>query len=261
MMRFASLGSGSEGNALLVESGNTRVLLDCGFGHKEATRRLARLEIAPESINAIIITHEHSDHIGGAARFCDLYGATLMMTYGTHWAARESYARAYAERAVSCFDSAEVFAVGDLEVHPFSVPHDARQPVQMVFTDGDMRLGVLTDVGESTLTIEAALTACDALVLEANHDEAMLANSSYPPSLKRRIAGKQGHLSNAASADILRRIDCSRLKHVVAAHLSQQNNSPDHARAALSEALHCTPEWIDVACQQQGFAWKTLQHS
>jgi phosphoribosyl 1,2-cyclic phosphodiesterase len=130
-----------------------------------------------------------------------------------------------------------------------------------VFTDGDVRLGVLTDVGESTLTIEAALTACDALVLEANHDEAMLANSSYPPSLKRRIAGKHGHLSNAASADILRRIDCTRLKHVVAAHLSQQNNSPDHARSALSEALHCAPEWIDVACQQQGFAWKTLQLS
>jgi phosphoribosyl 1,2-cyclic phosphodiesterase len=261
MIRFASLGSGSEGNALLVESGKTRVLLDCGFGHKEATRRLERLDVAADSINAIIVTHEHSDHIGGAARFCDIYGAQLMMTYGTHWAARESYARAYAERTVRCFDSSEVFAVGDLEVHPFSVPHDARQPVQMVFTDGDVRLGVLTDVGESTLMIEAALTACDALVLEANHDEAMLANSSYPPSLKRRIAGKHGHLSNAASADILRRIDCTRLKHVVAAHLSQQNNSPDHARAALSEALHCAPEWIDVACQQQGFAWKTLQLS
>ncbi len=261
MIRFASLGSGSEGNALLVESGQTRVLLDCGFGHKEAQRRLARLGVAPESINAIIITHEHSDHIGGAARFCDVYGATLMMTYGTHWAARSSYARAYAERPVRCFDSGEVFAVGDIEVHPFAVPHDARQPVQCVFTDGDVRLGVLTDVGESTLIIEAALSACDALVLEANHDEAMLANGNYPASLKRRIAGKHGHLSNFASADILRRIDCSKLTHIVAAHLSKQNNTPEHARAALSNALHCTPDWVDVACQQQGFAWKELRPS
>jgi phosphoribosyl 1,2-cyclic phosphodiesterase len=259
MLRFASLGSGSEGNALLIESGATRILIDCGFGHAQAQARLARLGVVPESINAIFITHEHSDHIGGAARFSDKFGAQLYMTYGTHWAAQRSYARAYDARAVRCVDSAEAFAIGDLEVRPFPVPHDARQPVQCVVTDGDVRLGVLTDVGEITSTIEAALSACDALMLEANHDEDMLAKGNYPAMLKRRISGREGHLSNAASAAMLSRIDCSKLQHLVAAHLSQSNNTAEHARTAFSQALNCAPEWIDVACQHNGFNWKEIR--
>jgi phosphoribosyl 1,2-cyclic phosphodiesterase len=264
VLRFASLGSGSEGNALLIESGCTRVLIDCGFGHREAQKRLDRLGIAPESINAIIVTHEHTDHISGAARFSALHGAQLMMSYGTYWAARESFPRAYGHESapqVRCFDSEEIVAIGDLELHPFPVPHDARQPVQCVVTDGEMRLGVLTDVGETTPAIERALSACDALVMEANHDEAMLAAGSYPASLKRRISGRHGHLSNTASAEILARLDCSKLQHLVAAHLSQSNNTAEHARAAFSAALNCSPEWIGIACQHDGFDWREIKPS
>ncbi len=258
MLRFASLGSGSEGNALLVESGNTRVLLDCGFGHREIERRLARLDVAADTVQAVIVTHEHTDHISGAAKFCERSGAQLIMSYGTYWAAMHSFPRAYADAKVRCVDSGEITAIGDIEFTPYPVPHDARQPLQAVFSDGAHTLGVLTDVGETTPTILAALTGCDALVLEANHDEAMLANGSYPASLKRRIAGRHGHLSNAASAQLLTQIDTSRLQHLIAAHLSHANNTPAHAQAAFAGALNCSPDWIGIADQAEGFSWRTL---
>lgn len=259
MLRFASLGSGSEGNALVVEVGSTRVMLDCGFGHREVERRLARIGLTPQDIDAVFVTHEHTDHISGAAKFCAVSGARLVMSYGTCWAARESFPRAYESTDVQCVDAGEVIALGDIEITPYPVPHDARQPMQAVFSDGSVRLGVLTDVGETTPTIVQALTACEALVLEANHDEHMLATGSYPGHLKRRIAGRHGHLSNAASAALLSHIDCSKLQHIVAAHLSQSNNTPDHARAAFASALNCSPDWIGVACQHAGFQWREIR--
>jgi phosphoribosyl 1,2-cyclic phosphodiesterase len=136
------------------------------------------------------------------------------------------------------------------------VPHDAREPVQFVCSDGRWRLGVLTDLGVSTAHVEASLSGCDALVLECNHDLEMLADGDYPESLKRRIASKVGHLDNGAAAGLLGRIDTSRLKHLIAAHLSQQNNRPELARAALAASLHCDVDWIGVADQQLGFGWR-----
>jgi phosphoribosyl 1,2-cyclic phosphodiesterase len=185
-------------------------------------------------------------------------GAQLVMSYGTFWAAREAFPRAYESAVVRCIDAGEVVAMEDVEFTPYPVPHDARQPVQAVFSDGNMRLGVLTDVGETTQTIVNALTGCDALVLEANHDEHMLAHGDYPAMLKRRIAGPHGHLSNTASAQLLGSLDCSKLKHIVAAHLSQKNNTPEHARRAFASALNCTPDWIGVACQENGFTWREV---
>ncbi len=149
------------------------------------------------------------------------------------------------------FDSHDAFAIGDLEVRPFPVPHDAREPVQFVVTDGAHRLGVLTDIGVITPCVEASLTGCDALVLECNHDLDLLAGSDYPPSLKQRIAGRFGHLHNEASAALLAALDTSRLQHVIAAHLSQQNNTPDKARAALAGALACAADWIGIADQAE----------
>ena len=139
-----------------------------------------------------------------------------------------------------------------------SVPHDAREPVQFVFGDGARRLGVLTDAGCATPHIEAMLSGCDALVLECNHDAEMLRNSAYPPRLKQRIAGRFGHLDNAASAKLLASLDCGRLQHIVAAHLSQQNNKPELARHALAQALNCELEWIGIADQESGFAWREI---
>jgi phosphoribosyl 1,2-cyclic phosphodiesterase len=156
------------------------------------------------------------------------------------------------------FDGHDPFAIGALEITPVPVPHDAREPVQYVIGDGARRLGVLTDLGVSTEHVEASLSGCDALVLECNHDLAMLENGSYPYPLKQRIAGRLGHLHNEAAADILARIDTSRLTHVIAAHLSQENNTPELARAALAAALACTPDWIGIAEQATGFDWRQV---
>ena len=252
-MRFASLGSGSRGNALLVEAGRTRVLLDCGFNARETVRRLARLGVEPGTLSGILVTHEHGDHASGVARFASRYRVPVWMTDGTLRAAG-----VMGEARVSVFDPHQPFALDGLRVEPFPVPHDAAEPVQYVLGDGARRLGVLTDIGEPTSHVAAVLDGCDALVLECNHDAGMLAGGPYPPQLKRRIAGRLGHLENGQAAQLLSRLDRSRLRQVVAAHLSETNNTPELARAALAGALGCPADWIGVASQDGGFAWRDL---
>lgn len=254
-MRFASLGSGSRGNALLVEAGTTRVLLDCGFGPRETLSRLASLGLAPGDLSGILITHEHSDHIAGAFRLATRYRLTLWMTHGTLSAAPRGRGE---QPKIGLIDSHQPFQIGDLEMHPFPVPHDAREPVQFVFSDGRHRLGVVTDLGSSTPHVERMLTGCDALVLECNHDEDMLRRGGYPPHLKRRIAGRFGHLGNAASALLLATLDNRKLQHLIAAHLSQQNNTPAMARRALASVLGCAETWVGVADQETGLDWREL---
>ncbi|MCF8179264.1 MAG: MBL fold metallo-hydrolase [Sulfuritalea sp.] len=253
-MRFASLGSGSRGNALLVEAGNTRVLIDAGFGPREMLRRLGRLGIAPDTIDAVLITHEHSDHLGGAFACARRFNWSVTMTHGTMSASRESGGDA----RVTLIDSHDSFSMGDISVQAFPVPHDAREPVQFVLTDGAKRLGVLTDAGHVTAHMVAMLSGCDALVLECNHDEALLNEGSYPPALKRRIGGAWGHLNNAAAAFLLANVKSSNLHHVVAAHLSEENNSPALAQAALAGVLDCEEDWIGIASQGEGFDWRDL---
>jgi phosphoribosyl 1,2-cyclic phosphodiesterase len=253
-VRFASLGSGSRGNALLVESGKTRVLIDAGFGPREISRRLARLGVPESDVDAILVTHEHSDHVGGAFACSSRFGWKLMMTAGTRAGCRGHAA----DIETALIDSHASFEIGDLAIQPLPVPHDAREPVQFVLTDGDSRLGVLTDAGHVTPHMVVMLDGCDALVLECNHDSSMLADGNYPYALKQRIAGSLGHLDNSAAASLLARIDGSRLRHVIAAHLSELNNTPKLARAALSGALNCDAEWIGVASQETGFDWREI---
>lgn len=252
-MRFASLGSGSQGNALIVEAGSTRLMLDCGFGIGECVSRLERLGLEPADLDAILVTHEHDDHIGGVARFARKHELPVFLTYGTLTALNGERG---APAEITIIDSHTPFAIGDIEVRPFPVPHDAREPAQFVFSDGAATLGVLTDVGSSTPHITSMLSGLNALVLECNHDADLLANGAYPPSLKRRIASRYGHLANDAAAQLLAGLDCSRLQHLIAAHLSQQNNTPDLARAAMADAVGCTPDWIGVATQEDGFSWR-----
>lgn len=254
-MRFASIGSGSEGNGLVVEAGGTRILVDCGFGVRDTAKRLARIGVAPDSLSAIVVTHEHSDHVGGVPAFAGKHGIPVWLTFGTLSAVAERMAGL---PHVYGFDSHDAFAIGDLEVMPFPVPHDAREPVQFVISDGCHRLGILTDIGVITPCVEASLTGCDALVLECNHDLELLAGSDYPHSLKQRIAGRFGHLHNEGAAALLAALDTSRLQHIVAAHLSQQNNTPAKARAALAGALACAADWIGIADQAEGFAWRAF---
>ncbi len=256
MMRFASLGSGSQGNALVVEAGSTRLMLDGGMPVRETERRLARLGLAPGDLAGIAVTHEHSDHIDGVFPFARRHGLKVWLTWGT---LRAAVGDELPGCDVVVVDSHSPFAVGDLEVQPFPVPHDAREPVQYVFGDGVSRLGVLTDVGVSTRHIESMLDGCDALVLECNHDPDMLSRSKYPNWLKARIGGPYGHLANQVAADILSAIDYRRLRHVVAAHLSEQNNTPALAQAALAAVLGCASEWVVAASQQAGFDWRDLR--
>ena len=254
-MRFASLGSGSEGNALVVEVGDTRILVECGFRVRDTVARLTRLGIAPASVTAILVTHEHADHIGGVAAFAARFRIPVGLTFGTLDMAGERFAQL---PKVYGFDSHDTLAVGMIEVRPFPVPHDAREPVQFVVGDGVHRLGVLTDLGTTTRYVEASLSGCDALVLECNHDLGMLEDGDYPWPLKQRIASRLGHLHNEAAAALLAALDTSRLKHIVAAHLSQQNNTPDKARAALASALNCEADWIGIADQHEGFGWRYM---
>ena len=254
-MRFASIGSGSEGNGLVVEAGITRVLIDCGFGVRDTAARLERIGVSPASLSAIFVTHEHSDHVGGVPAFAARYGIPVWLTFGTLTEVGDRFA---GMERIYGFDSHEEIVIGDLAIRPFPVPHDAREPVQFVVTDGAFRLGVLTDLGMSTPCVEQSLSGCDALVLECNHDLDLLAGSDYPASLKQRIAGRFGHLHNEAAAALLAALDTSRLQHILAAHLSKQNNTPDMARAALAGALACASDWIGIADQAEGFAWRGL---
>ncbi|MDR0769767.1 MAG: MBL fold metallo-hydrolase [Burkholderiales bacterium] len=254
-MRFASLGSGSSGNALLVEAGGVRLMIDCGFGLRDTVRRLQRCHVEPESINAIFITHEHTDHIGGTAAFAGKYRIPVWMSHGTRSALNGKLDKL---DVLHTFDSHALLDLGDLQVQALPVPHDAREPVQFVVSNGAHRLAVLTDIGASTAYIEAQISGCDALVLECNHDLDLLYNGSYPYPLKQRISGRLGHLHNEAAAELLAAIDRSRLQHVIAAHLSQHNNHPDKARAALAQVLGCASDWIGLADQDEGFGWRSL---
>jgi phosphoribosyl 1,2-cyclic phosphodiesterase len=256
-MRFCSLGSGSEGNALMVEVRNgattSRLMMDCGFGLAETETRLARADLSPNDLDAIVVTHEHSDHLGGVARFARKHGIPVWLTHGT---ARLLSERALPHALTHYVDPHDSFSIGDILVTPYTVPHDAYEPVQYVFSDGAYRLGVLTDVGVTTPHIEASLADCDALVLEANHDIDMLRAGPYPASLKQRVSGRFGHLDNQTAAELLARLKTPKLQHVLAAHLSKQNNTEALARQAFAEALNCASDWIGIARQNDGFGWR-----
>lgn len=232
----------------------TRLLIDCGLPLKEVCRRLQDRGLAPSDLDAIFVTHEHQDHIGGVARLARHAEIPVLASHGTVCAQADGF---WADVRVIEVDSHAVLPIGALTLHCYPVPHDAREPVQLVVASGGRRLGVLTDVGRSTPHIETMLSGVDALFLEANHDEALLASSDYPERLKQRIAGPFGHLSNAASAALLSAIDQSRLQHVVAAHLSQNNNQPilvaEAFSAVLASAVQCT-----IASQTVGVPWITL---
>ena len=260
MIRFASLASGSKGNCLVAEVGASRLLVDCGLPQRDTVRRLARLGLTPGDLTGIVVTHEHDDHVGGVFSFAAKHALPVWLTHGTLRAATEA-GKGDASGAVhiNIVDGRTAFAVGDIQVQPYTVPHDAREPVQFVFSDGAFRLGVLTDIGASTRHVEDALSGCDALVLECNHDLELLWGSGYPKWLKERIAGPFGHLDNGQARARLASLDRSRLQHVICAHLSQQNNRPDLARRALALALGCEDEWVGLATQEEGFAWRELR--
>jgi len=255
-MRFSSIGSGSAGNALVVEQSSTRLLLDCGFGLRDTEQRLARIGLSPDQLTGILITHEHEDHAGGVFKLARKYRIPVWLTHGTLKMVERILPSEMLDLRI--IDSHSKFNINEIEIHPFPVPHDAREPVQYTFSNGDRTLGVLTDTGCSTPHIQAMLSGCDALMLECNHDIDMLMNGIYPMSLKQRVSGRLGHLDNKSAANILSMLDNSRLKHIVAAHLSEKNNKPELAIDALSGVLNCARDWIVIASQETGFDWREI---
>lgn len=256
MIRFASLGSGSQGNCLLVDAGDTKVLIDCGFSSRATVARLARLGVEADHVDALLVTHEHRDHLAGVSTFARRHQLPVFLTHGTYAEAVRSGATFPEVRLI---ETDQAFALGKLEVQAFPVPHDAREPIQYVLGDGQHRLGVLTDCGSLTAHVVDVLRHCDALLLECNHDRALLAASRYPAQLKQRIGGRFGHLANDDAALLLQQIETSSLQHVVAAHLSDENNRPHLAAGALAASLGCHEHWIGIADQQQGFDWREIR--
>ena len=249
--RFASLGSGSRGNATLVEAGSTRVLVDCGFAAREFVARCQGLGVEPESLDAVLVTHEHGDHMRGVGAVARRFDLPVWMSHGT-WRAAD-YGRIRQLQLFAGHDGA--FVIGDLQVQPVPVPHDAREPTQFVFAYRQQRLGLLTDLGSITRRVVDAYDGVDALLLECNHDPDLLASGPYPPSLQARVGGRFGHLNNAQAADLLGEIDRSRLRRLVAGHLSEKNNDPALALDVLHRALDGSALTPELLCQDQASDW------
>lgn len=278
MLRFKNLSSGSTGNATLVEASNTtgkpsRVLVDCGMRLSRLLDLLANADVLPTDIDAIFITHEHSDHIGCITQLASRYSIPVWASQGTHSALQELQSKLRSkqpshsqllhnfstfENLVRIASDTCLIEIGGLQLKPFTVPHDAREPLQLTCSDGNAKLGILTDLGHASRHVIEQLDNCNALLLESNHDEELLSKSRYPAFLKARVGGDFGHLSNAQAAEVLSNVMHNKLRHVSAAHLSQQNNHPSLAQSALADVLGCMPAEILAACPETGTPWITV---
>ncbi len=247
-MQLASLGSGSKGNATLLRCGEHCVLIDCGFSLRQLELRLQKLSLTLTDLTAILVTHEHSDHGAGIGRLQSCCNVPLLTSVGT--------ARALGLQQYQAICGGQIIVLGDdLQLQAVTVPHDAAEPLQFVFiqTDRDRRVGILTDCGHVTTHMKQAFTGLNGLLLEFNYDESMLMDGPYPYHLKRRVGGQLGHLSNAQSLQLLQQIDTRNLDCLIAAHISEKNNSPDLVQQLLETHIDC--RHTVLASQQQGFAW------
>ena len=251
-MKFASLGSGSKGNATLVEDGHSSLLIDCGFSVKETERRLSRLGRSAEDLSGILVTHEHGDHIRGVLPLARKYCLPVYMTAGTANTLKSPHHK------LKIIDSHNSFQCASMTVIPVAVPHDAREPVQYLVNDGRHTLGVLTDLGHISSHVAEQYANCDGLLLEANHDHAMVSNGPYHPRLKQRVGGDWGHLSNTQSRELLEHVALGRLQHLVLAHISEQNNHPEKVQEAVA-GLEKQVAALHIACQSEGFGWLSLE--
>ncbi len=247
-MQFASLGSGSKGNATLVKTSDACVMVDCGFALKVLQQRMATLALSPSDLSAVLITHEHGDHIRGLAALLRKYPVPVYLTAGTASALPSEF-----KPLLHPIEAGHCFTLGQTRICAVGVPHDAKEPVQFVFHHQGLKLGILSDLGSITETVIQAYSGCDGLMVEANYCPKRLASGPYPISLKKRVAGRWGHLSNEQTAHLLSQLDNSRLQHLVIGHISQQNNTPELTTLALQ---HLTPQLpFQIASQEHGFHW------
>lgn len=253
-MRFASLGSGSKGNSTIVESDTACVMVDCGFGLRNACTRLERIGKSPEDLTAIIVTHEHSDHWKGIGALSAKYNIPVYLSAGS-LKAKEIQS---GEALFKCINSHKDFYVGDICIKPVPVPHDAREPIQYILSNGKVQLGILTDLGHFTPHVVSSYSKCDALLLECNYDDDMLLDGPYPRFLKDRVSGMFGHLSNRQAADLLLALDLSRLKTLVIGHISAKNNDVSLIKAAI-EPLCGEDIVLSFADQESGSPWMEIK--
>jgi phosphoribosyl 1,2-cyclic phosphodiesterase len=237
MIEVTVLGSGSSGNATLVRSERAAILVDAGFSLRQIKLRMADARFHPADLDAVIVSHEHTDHISGLRVLCKRHRTPVYTSEATHLAGR------FGEMGIERIESVragEEFKVGDIEIKPFSVPHDAADPLGFVIRGNGVALGHVTDLGYAPELTAFHLQGCNILVLESNHDPEMLINGPYPWPIKQRILSRTGHLSNADSAALLARVASSELAAVFLAHLSQQNNTPELALAAHKDVIGAT---------------------
>jgi phosphoribosyl 1,2-cyclic phosphodiesterase len=253
-LRFATLGSGSRGNALLLETRDVRVLIDCGFPAREIEKRLAALSVDPQTLSGIFITHEHADHIRGVGALARRYRLPVWMTEGSFRAA--DYGQL--PQLFRLDSHADWITLGDLELRPFPVPHDAREPCQFLFQSGGRRLGLLTDTGHITPHIQQSLLGSDGLILEFNHDSEMLRNGPYPPRLQARVGGRHGHLSNHQAAGLLKQVAGPQLQCLVASHLSEKNNHPEKVLQVVEDVDDRLTQLLHIARQDEPSSWFEL---
>ncbi len=258
MLRFKNLGSGSAGNATLVQAqsgqSTTQVLIDCGLSMAQLSARLELIDLELSDVDALFITHEHSDHVGHARQFGLRTGKPIWCSQGTQLASQTIDWGLNSDQ-LCCARDGETIEVGELQLTPFTVPHDAREPLQVCMSDGNVKLGLVTDLGHASAHVLQSLRQCQALILEANHDQDMLRLSKYPSFLKSRISGPLGHLSNQASAHLLQSVMHDQLKTVVAAHLSEKNNTPELVGLAFGAVLNCPAHEVIIAHQDHGTDW------
>jgi phosphoribosyl 1,2-cyclic phosphodiesterase len=237
-VKLCVLGSGSRGNAVLMQSRDTRILIDAGFAPRTIARRLLSIGVDPRSIEAVIVTHEHTDHAKGVAPGANRWGWKIFATAGT-----QSECASIAESAATTISSGADFQIGDIRLSVIATSHDATEPIGVIATGQStgVRAGIIYDLGVMTHSVQTALERVDILVIESNHDGEMLRNGPYPAMLKRRIAGREGHLSNRAAGIAAAECAHGGMSHVVLAHLSEINNTPQAATDAMRAALRRTP--------------------
>lgn len=253
MLKVASLGSGSKGNSTLISTKEATVMVDCGFTLKETLKRLERLNVAPQSIDALLVTHEHQDHISGIGPLSRKFGIPVCSTRGSLLSGKcgkieQSY----------IIEDFKRFTIKDLDIIPISVPHDAREPCQFLFKAYQKQLAVLTDLGSYTPEIIDILQSCDGLLLECNHDEDMLWNGAYPRSLKQRVGGPLGHMSNRQAIELLQQVMSDKLSLLIASHISEQNNCPKLVQESVAQAINWPLDRVKIAEQNHGFDWHEL---
>ena len=240
------LASGSRGNAIYVSDGETSLLIDAGLSGVEIQRRMAVRGLCPENLDAIIVSHEHNDHIQGVGVLSRRYNLPVYISRAT---ARQARPRLKTIADYRYFECGHDFAINHLAIHPFSLSHDAVDPAGFTFRRNQVKIGLATDLGVVTAMVRSHLKECDLLVVEANHDPEMLLGGTYPWAVKQRIKGRTGHLSNQDSRALLTEICHDRLTHVVLAHLSQENNTCEKALAMAGPALQNTRAGLSVAVQ------------